>query len=406
MDASQHTGVKDPSKPFNFSFPDLNGQIVSNTDARFQGKVVLINITGSWCPNCHDEAPFLAAHKQRYGQSTGIGWNNATAPVPQRSSIIGNICVGNYQDGIDINLSNVSAQYSYLTVSGNYCENNGETSPYGTGINVQFASLAVISNNICFGNGLDGIRMYSGAECAVNGNICIANGSVTPGTVYNGISLESATNCTLHGNICTNQSGGFNQFYGIREDAGCNGNVISGNNCTNNVSGTTLVQGATSVLRDDVGGYLDQSFTLNITNNAGTLQHSIYGQSGAQALGNYSSRVNNASAGATNTPTGPDSSTPMAAGGKISSVTSNNFIFDVAPQIVGYTDIEAVVEFNSTGNAITVRPQVISQNVNGVTQYRLNLSFSNATTGTAFTLNTTSIPGSDTIQVRVKGRLF
>jgi len=29
-------------------FPDLTGNIVSNTDARFQGKVVLINITGSW----------------------------------------------------------------------------------------------------------------------------------------------------------------------------------------------------------------------------------------------------------------------------------------------------------------------------------------------------------------------
>ena len=34
---------------------------VSNTDAQFAGKVVLVNISGSWCPNCHDEAPFLAA---------------------------------------------------------------------------------------------------------------------------------------------------------------------------------------------------------------------------------------------------------------------------------------------------------------------------------------------------------
>ena len=31
------------------------------TDAQFRGKVVLVNISGSWCPNCHDEAPFLAA---------------------------------------------------------------------------------------------------------------------------------------------------------------------------------------------------------------------------------------------------------------------------------------------------------------------------------------------------------
>ena len=66
VDANQHTGVKDPSKPFSFSFPDLNGQIVSNTDARFRGKVLLINVTGSWCPNCHDEDEFLPALYDKY----------------------------------------------------------------------------------------------------------------------------------------------------------------------------------------------------------------------------------------------------------------------------------------------------------------------------------------------------
>jgi thiol-disulfide isomerase/thioredoxin len=65
-DANKHTSVKDPGKPFPFNFPDLNGKIVSNTDARFGGKVLLINITGSWCPNCHDEAPFLAAMFDKY----------------------------------------------------------------------------------------------------------------------------------------------------------------------------------------------------------------------------------------------------------------------------------------------------------------------------------------------------
>jgi peroxiredoxin len=65
-DAEHHTGVKNPSQPFAFSLPDLNGQMVSNTDAKFRDKVVLINITGSWCPNCHDEAPFLAEIYNKY----------------------------------------------------------------------------------------------------------------------------------------------------------------------------------------------------------------------------------------------------------------------------------------------------------------------------------------------------
>jgi peroxiredoxin len=60
-DSGRFTHMKDPSEPFRFSFPDLEGKIVSNTDEQFQGKVVLVSIGGSWCPNCHDEAPFLVS---------------------------------------------------------------------------------------------------------------------------------------------------------------------------------------------------------------------------------------------------------------------------------------------------------------------------------------------------------
>jgi thiol-disulfide isomerase/thioredoxin len=70
-DPDHHTSVKDTAEAFRFSFPDLNGKIVSNTDARFQGKVVLVNVTGSWCPNCHDEAPFLEELYRKY-RSKGL----------------------------------------------------------------------------------------------------------------------------------------------------------------------------------------------------------------------------------------------------------------------------------------------------------------------------------------------
>ncbi len=65
-DPSQHTRVADATKPFEFSFPDVNGRTIANTDARFAGKAMLVIITGSWCPNCHDEAPFLAALYDKY----------------------------------------------------------------------------------------------------------------------------------------------------------------------------------------------------------------------------------------------------------------------------------------------------------------------------------------------------
>jgi thiol-disulfide isomerase/thioredoxin len=72
-DPTQQTTVKDPSVPFKFSFPDLNGKIVSNTDPQFDGKVVIVAIGGSWCPNCHDEAPFLESlYKQFHSRGLEI----------------------------------------------------------------------------------------------------------------------------------------------------------------------------------------------------------------------------------------------------------------------------------------------------------------------------------------------
>ena len=67
-DPDLHTTMKDLSEPFRFSFPDLNGHVVSNADARFRGKVLVVEITGSWCPNCHDEAPFLAEMYRNYSR--------------------------------------------------------------------------------------------------------------------------------------------------------------------------------------------------------------------------------------------------------------------------------------------------------------------------------------------------
>ncbi|HEX6162590.1 MAG TPA: TlpA disulfide reductase family protein, partial [Vicinamibacterales bacterium] len=65
-DPSRHSSVKNPTEPFKFAFPDINGKIVSSSDARFRGKVLIVGIGGSWCPNCHDEAPFLSELYTKY----------------------------------------------------------------------------------------------------------------------------------------------------------------------------------------------------------------------------------------------------------------------------------------------------------------------------------------------------
>lgn len=65
-DAAALTFLKPGHDRFTFSFPDLEGNTVSLDDARFAGKVVLVTLAGSWCPNCHDEAAFMTELYARY----------------------------------------------------------------------------------------------------------------------------------------------------------------------------------------------------------------------------------------------------------------------------------------------------------------------------------------------------
>lgn len=54
------TILKDGYKSFNFNLPGADGKTVSLQDAKYKNKAVIVTITGSWCPNCMDEASFLA----------------------------------------------------------------------------------------------------------------------------------------------------------------------------------------------------------------------------------------------------------------------------------------------------------------------------------------------------------
>jgi peroxiredoxin len=57
--ADAHTEMNDAAK-LDFTFRDADGKEVSLHDERFQHKVVIVTLGGTWCPNCHDEAGFLA----------------------------------------------------------------------------------------------------------------------------------------------------------------------------------------------------------------------------------------------------------------------------------------------------------------------------------------------------------
>ena len=53
---------------FSFRLTDLDGRVVTNFDRRFKGKVVLVDVFGTWCPPCRKLAPFLKTLHEKYGE--------------------------------------------------------------------------------------------------------------------------------------------------------------------------------------------------------------------------------------------------------------------------------------------------------------------------------------------------
>jgi thiol-disulfide isomerase/thioredoxin len=78
------TRLKDSANAtLHFKFPDLNGHIVSINDHAYKNKVVIIQILGSWCPNCMDETRFLSAwyhqNKSRGVAIIGLAYERTTS---------------------------------------------------------------------------------------------------------------------------------------------------------------------------------------------------------------------------------------------------------------------------------------------------------------------------------------
>lgn len=65
-DANTLTYLKKGYDKLAFTFPNVeDGKPLSLSDDRYKGKVVVVQLMGSWCPNCMDETRFLAPWYQK-----------------------------------------------------------------------------------------------------------------------------------------------------------------------------------------------------------------------------------------------------------------------------------------------------------------------------------------------------
>jgi thiol-disulfide isomerase/thioredoxin len=71
-DAYSVTGMKRGYSTLGFSFPNMNGVPVSLSDERFKNRVTVVQISGSWCPNCLDESRFLMEMYEKYSPSMEV----------------------------------------------------------------------------------------------------------------------------------------------------------------------------------------------------------------------------------------------------------------------------------------------------------------------------------------------
>jgi peroxiredoxin len=90
-DAFAEVRVLNAERKLRLRLPDLAGHEVSLDDARFAGKVVIVDIFGTWCPNCADQAPLLVEWQRRYRarglEIVGVSFELSGDPAHDRQAV-------------------------------------------------------------------------------------------------------------------------------------------------------------------------------------------------------------------------------------------------------------------------------------------------------------------------------
>ncbi len=80
--STDQTHMREGETNLNFRFPAIDGGMVSIKDPVFANKVVVVQIMGSWCPNCMDETAFLSdyynANRQKGVEVVAIAYERST----------------------------------------------------------------------------------------------------------------------------------------------------------------------------------------------------------------------------------------------------------------------------------------------------------------------------------------
>lgn len=90
-DGYEATTLRTGENKLNFKFKSTDDKIISITDDAYKGKVVVVQIMGSWCPNCMDETRFLSdyynEHSKEGFEVIGLAYERTTDIERSKKSI-------------------------------------------------------------------------------------------------------------------------------------------------------------------------------------------------------------------------------------------------------------------------------------------------------------------------------
>lgn len=67
-DPESLTYLKNPNEQIDFSFYNSKNEKISLSDPKYKNKAVIVQIMGSWCPNCMDESAYLSKVYKQYNK--------------------------------------------------------------------------------------------------------------------------------------------------------------------------------------------------------------------------------------------------------------------------------------------------------------------------------------------------
>lgn len=108
-DEDSLTYLKEGYERFNFAFPNAEGEIISLDDPQFKGKVIIVQIMGTWCPNCLEETQYYSEYfnSQASSDIAMVALAFEYAPTKERAFK----AIGKLQESVGVTYPILLAQY-------------------------------------------------------------------------------------------------------------------------------------------------------------------------------------------------------------------------------------------------------------------------------------------------------